>query len=146
MDTASAGYLFEQAARAVASGRGCALATVVGVQGSAYRHEGARMVVFDDGSTVGALSGGCLEADVAEAAREAIRTGRARLVRYDMTSDDDEVWGLGMGCNGVVEVLVVPLAPSRARPALEVRDEGNRDRSVPAPVAGQQPVGPQCAR
>lgn len=96
-------------AAAGAEGRRAALATVVGVEGSAYRHEGARMLVFEDGKLLGAISGGCLEADVREAALESIRSGQARLLRYDMTSDDDELWGLGTGCNGVVEVLVQPL-------------------------------------
>lgn len=111
MDATDSLRLLEQAAAAVASGRRCALATVVAVRGSAYRHEGARMLVFEDGQGMGAISGGCLESDVAEAAREAIRQGVPRLLRYDMTSDDDELWGMGTGCNGVVEVFIQPVLP-----------------------------------
>lgn len=113
MDAADTFRLLQQAAEASASGRRVALATVVAVRGSAYRHEGARMLVFDDGTAAGAISGGCLESDVAEAAREVIRTGVPRLVRYDTTSDDDELWGLGTGCNGVVEVFIQPVTSSR---------------------------------
>lgn len=102
-------HLIEVASAASAEGRRAALATVVGVGGSAYRREGARMLVFDDGRILGAISGGCLEADVREAALEAIRSGKPRVLHYDMTGPDDELWGLGTGCNGVVDVLVQPL-------------------------------------
>lgn len=86
-----------------------AVATVVHVTGSAYRREGAKMVVTEGGETFGTISGGCLEGDVAEHAREVLREGRPRLLRYDMTADDDLVWGLGLGCNGTVDVFVEPL-------------------------------------
>lgn len=140
MDIADTFRLFEQAASAIASGRGCALATVVGVQGSAYRHEGARMLIFADGTTQGAISGGCLESDVAEAALQAIRTGRPRLLRYDMTSDDDELWGLGTGCNGIVEVFIQPLltAPEPQAPPATEKQPGE------LPTASSASVGPSC--
>jgi len=87
-----------------------ALATVVRVRGSTYRREGARLLILGDGLTVGSVSGGCLESDIAEIAREVIATGRPRLARYDLTSDDDAVWGLGLGCNGAIDVLIEPVA------------------------------------
>src|SRR5690606_21421305 len=93
-------------ARVRAEGRRAALATVVHISGSAYRREGAQMVIVDDGTRYGMISGGCLEDDVAEAARQVLESGRPRLLRYDMTADDDLVWGLGLGCNGVVGVYV----------------------------------------
>ncbi len=83
-----------------------AVATVVRVRGSTYRREGARLLIRADGHTVGSISGGCLEGDVAEVAREVIQSGRPRLVGYDLTSDDDAVWGLGLGCNGAIDVFV----------------------------------------
>jgi xanthine/CO dehydrogenase XdhC/CoxF family maturation factor len=89
-----------------ARGEAAALATVVRARGSTYRREGARLLVLPGGATVGSISGGCLEGDVAEVAREVIRTGRPRLLTYDLTSDDDTVWGLGLGCNGAIEVFV----------------------------------------
>ena len=93
-------------------GNFAALATVVRVTGSSYRREGAKMLVLNDGGLIGAISGGCLEADVREVGLELIESGLPRLLRYDNTSDDDTVWGLGLGCNGVVEVFVerVPYA------------------------------------
>lgn len=91
------------------SGERCALATVVNVEGSAYRRPGARMLVAETKLATGTLSGGCLERDVVERALAAIKNGSPVLVRYDTASDVDIVWGLGMGCNGVVEILIEPL-------------------------------------
>lgn len=85
-----------------------ALATVVRVEGSAYRRPGARMFITETGQTTGVISGGCLERDVCERAANVMRTGEPIVVTYDTTSDNDIVWGLGIGCNGVIEVLIEP--------------------------------------
>ncbi len=103
---------------AAATGEAVVLATVVRVVGSSYGGVGTRMLVRVDGdavTTVGLVSGGCLESDLAEHARAAHATGRAALVTYDTRADDDAVWGLGLGCNGLIEVLLEPLAPAAAR-------------------------------
>ena len=93
-------------------GERCALATVVSVEGSSYRRPGARMLVCEGGATTGAISAGCLESDVMEHAKRVIKTGAAKVVEYDTASTGEEMaWGLGLGCNGVVRVLVEPLAP-----------------------------------
>lgn len=93
-------------------GEGCALATVVSVEGSSYRRPGARMLVCEGGASTGTISAGCLESDVIEHAKRVIRTGAAKLVEYNTASTSDEMaWGLGLGCNGIVRVLVEPLAP-----------------------------------
>lgn len=94
---------------ALRQGETVVIATVMNVVGSAYRHPGARMLIRTDGSTVGAISGGCLERDVCEHSMNVRRTGKAVVVRYDTTSDADIVWGLGLGCNGIVHVLIEPL-------------------------------------
>lgn len=96
-----------------ASARGlkAALATVVHVEGSAYRHEGARMLVTENGELTGAISGGCLEGDALRKARLAILESRNTLVTYDTTDDDDATMGVGLGCNGVIQVLLEPLNP-----------------------------------
>ena len=100
----------------VARGERAALATVVCVAGSAYRREGAKMLVAQNENSVGTLSGGCLEADVAEHAGRALRTGAAAsVVRYDTTAAEDIVWGTGLGCNGVIDVLIEPDAERIAR-------------------------------
>ena len=89
---------------AQAAGLRAALATVVRVSGSAYRREGARILVRADGSYECLLSGGCLEPAVVDAARRVIDTGTPALVQYDL--DDDSVWSLGIGCSGAIDVLI----------------------------------------
>lgn len=97
---------------ACARGERCALATVVSVEGSSYRRPGARMLVCEGGASTGTISAGCLESDVVEHAKRVVRAGEAVLVEYDTASTSDEMaWGLGLGCNGVVRVLIEPLAP-----------------------------------
>jgi len=72
------------------------------------------MLIRVDGSTVGLVSGGCVESDLAEHALRVDGTGRAEVVRYDTREDDDAPWGLGLGCNGVIDVLLEPLPPGQA--------------------------------
>src|SRR3954464_2017405 len=91
-----------------AQGQRMALATIVAVRGSTYRRPGARLLVPEEGAPIGNLSGGCLEGDVADMARVVMDEGRARLAGWDLTADDDEVWGLGLGCNGAIEVFIEP--------------------------------------
>ncbi|HEV8083172.1 MAG TPA: XdhC family protein, partial [Chitinophagaceae bacterium] len=86
-----------------------ALATVVRVEGSSYRRTGARMLVMDDGIWVGGISGGCLEGDALKRARLAIAKSVASLITYDTTEDDANQIGVGLGCNGVIDVLFTPL-------------------------------------
>ncbi|HEY0548012.1 MAG TPA: XdhC family protein [Verrucomicrobiae bacterium] len=90
-------------------GEPCALATVINVEGSAYRRPGARMLLTLDGSSWGMVSGGCLESDVMNHARRAVQSGQSRIVRYDSTSDDDIVFGTGLGCNGIIDVFIEPV-------------------------------------
>lgn len=97
---------FEQARL---SGTATALATVVEVRGSAYRRPGARMLITEGGHTTGGVSGGCLERDVLLRARGAIQSGKTSLVTYDTTDDDDIEFGVGLGCRGVVRILIEPL-------------------------------------
>jgi xanthine dehydrogenase accessory factor len=91
-----------------ARGERMALATIVGVQGSTYRREGARLLIPETGKPVGTISGGCLEGDVREAAREVMELGVPRLMHFDLTAEDEVVWGWGLGCNGVIDVFVEP--------------------------------------
>lgn len=87
-----------------------ALATVVGTRGSTYRGLGARQLVRSDGVSVGTVSGGCLDADLREVAARVIDSGRAELITFDLTADDEAIWGWGIGCNGATELLVEPSA------------------------------------
>jgi xanthine dehydrogenase accessory factor len=90
------------------------LATVVRTEGSTYRRMGARMVILSDGTRTGVISAGCLERDLVVRADSASAAGGADVVRYDTRSPDDLVWGFGLGCGGVVEVLLEPLTPEQA--------------------------------
>ncbi len=94
--------------------REAALATLVKAEGSSYRRPGARLLLTADDRRVGSISGGCLEDDVVVHARAVLGDGRARAVAYDTTADNDLVWGVGLGCHGVVHLLIEPLPPAPA--------------------------------
>jgi xanthine dehydrogenase accessory factor len=103
-------------------GRRAAIATVIRIAGSSYRRPGAKLLVDDEGRTLGGVSGGCLEADVREIALQVIETGTPRLLHYDTGADDRTVWGLGLGCNGSVDIFVQPATGPRTLEALrEIR-------------------------
>jgi len=87
-------------------GRPGVLATVVHVKGSAYRRPGARMLLQHDGRRIGSVSGGCLEGDLARKAWWFTEQGRPTVRVYDTSSDEDAVWEFGLGCNGVIQVLL----------------------------------------
>jgi xanthine dehydrogenase accessory factor len=89
-------------------GEPMALATIVATTGSTYRRAGARLFVPATGEPIGNISGGCLEGDVARIGREVMADERPRLAAFDLTADDDAVWGYGLGCNGSFEILVEP--------------------------------------
>jgi xanthine dehydrogenase accessory factor len=90
-------------------GKKTALATVVMVEGSAYRRAGARMLITEDGQLTGAISGGCLEGDALRKARMVILQQESLLVTYDTTDDDDAKLGVGLGCNGIIHILIEPI-------------------------------------
>ena len=95
------------------TGKQFALATVVGVRGSTYRQLGARQLVAEDGYSVGTVSGGCLDQDLNRVVGEVLSTQRPRLVEFDLTGDEEAIWGWGIGCNGATELLVVPTDDAR---------------------------------
>jgi len=86
-----------------------ALGTVVKVDGSAYRRIGARILVSDNGEWIGGISGGCLEGDALKQAKRAILKNENSIVVYDTTEDDLHQIGVGLGCNGRIEVLFTPI-------------------------------------
>ena len=90
-------------------GKQTALATVVHVEGSSYRRPGARMLIEDDGQLTGAISGGCLEGDALRKALLVMTEKISRLVTYDTMDDDDAKFGVGLGCNGIIQVLIEPI-------------------------------------
>ncbi len=96
---------------------GAVLATLVSTTGSTYRKAGARMLIMPDGSCLGLLSGGCLEADLGLHAGDVATRGVARAVEYDMRGPDDVLFGMGAGCEGVMRVLLEPVSAGLALPS-----------------------------
>lgn len=94
---------------AVSAGMKTVLATVVKVEGSSYRKEGARMLVREDGSLTGAISGGCLEGDAMRKALMVMSEGAPVLLTYDSMDEDDARLGVQLGCNGIVHILLEPV-------------------------------------
>jgi xanthine dehydrogenase accessory factor len=99
--------LLQAIADAKASGRKAAIVTVVRVVGSAYRREGTKMLIDADGGQVCMISGGCLEQEVGEIAKQVMESGNAKVHFFDL--DEEVVWGLGLGCGGAVDVYIEPL-------------------------------------
>ncbi|PZA07307.1 MULTISPECIES: XdhC family protein [unclassified Meiothermus] len=109
----------------LAQGEGLALATIVGVTGSAYRREGTKMLIRADGSYTCMLSGGCLEPEIVEAARGVVASGEPLLTRYNL--DEEVMWGLGIGCGGEVEVYIEKVQPDAVtEPWWEALERGER--------------------
>lgn len=113
---------------------GAVLATVVHVTGSAYRRPGARMLVLPDGRHIGGISGGCLEGELVKKARWFTESETPVVRIYDTSSDDDAVWEFGLGCNGVVQVMLERANSAGAARMLEFLDVNQRARR-PAVVA-----------
>jgi xanthine dehydrogenase accessory factor len=98
--------ILDQLAKLVV-GEGCAaLATVVRISGSAYRRPGAKLLIEASGLTQGGVSGGCLESDVRARGLEVLRGSPSRMLHYDTGSDEETLWGLGLGCEGALDVYL----------------------------------------
>ena len=100
--------LFE---RERAAARALALGLLVHTAGSTYRKPGALMLIAADGEYAGLLSGGCLESDLREHARTVILSGEPRAVHYDLRTPDELLWGLGLGCEGAMHILLLRAGP-----------------------------------
>jgi xanthine/CO dehydrogenase XdhC/CoxF family maturation factor len=125
------------------SGRPAVLATLMRVSGSAYRGPGARMLVLEGGSAVGALSGGCLEKDVISHAERVARSGVPEVVTYDLTAEDEEPWGLNMGCAAVLDVLLEPVRGVPEHLTFIAESHGRRESAVVATLfKTSDPAGP----
>jgi len=109
---ASLGPLLPLYERERAAGRAMALGVLVHTAGSTYRKPGALILISADGDYAGLISGGCLEGDLREHARAVIASGAAANVRYDMRTADDLLWGLGLGCEGALQILLLQVGPA----------------------------------
>jgi xanthine dehydrogenase accessory factor len=89
------------------AGKAVALATVVQTWGSSPRPTGSNLVIADDGSFEGSVSGGCVEGAVIAAAMDVIHNGEQRLLDFGVS--DDEAWEVGLACGGQIEILVEPV-------------------------------------
>ena len=94
-------------------GEALVLASVYDTEGSTYSKTGAQMLINGAGDFQGMLSGGCLEGDLAERANAVLESGTPQSVTYDLTQNDEELWGLGVGCDGLMRIFLQPLTPAR---------------------------------
>ena len=104
--------------------RRAALATVVEARGSTYRRPGARLLVFDDGETVGSISGGCLESDLIDHSKRVISSCDSMLLRHRPT-DEDILMGTGLGCDGELLIVIEPIRDALRKELQDLRDSGS---------------------
>lgn len=124
-----------------ARGAPLVLVTVFETEGSTYSKAGAQMLVDEDGVFRGMLSGGCLEGDLAVRAGQVLETGRAQVATYDLGKDDDELWGMGVGCDGLMRVVLQPLRPEHHyEPFASIAEiwRGDRAREVTFAVDNEE--------
>ena len=110
--------------------RKIALATVIYVEGSSYRRAGARMLIQDNGIWTGGISGGCLEGDALLKASHCMVRNKIKLVRYDTSKDDEKQIGVGLGCNGIIDVLISPIHEIDANNPIKILASCTQDRHV----------------
>jgi len=101
--------LYEEIVRLRKDGRRGAVATIVNVRGSIPSFKTAKMLVRDDGSIVGTIGGGCVEAEVWQAAREVMESERSRTLTFDLNNDPK--YDTGLVCGGTLEIFVEPVLP-----------------------------------
>src|SRR5215831_10255260 len=110
--------ILDRVVRLGREGKSTAVAIVTAIHGSAYRRAGAKLFVEGEGedgaACIGGVSGGCLEEDVRAIALDVRREGRTRVLHYDTGDDDTKLWGLGLGCDGEIDLLVLPISAEAA--------------------------------
>lgn len=104
------------------------LATIVATEGSTYRKPGAMMLIARDGSFEGLISGGCLEGDLLHHAADVFSSGAPKRVTYNLHADDELVWSLGLGCDGVIHLLLQRLDRDRQFGFLPQLERSHRSR------------------
>ena len=109
-------HLVETFAAWKESGDRLVLGTVYETAGSTYSKSGSRVLIDGEGNYQGLVSGGCLEGDLAEHAAAVLASGRARSLCYDMRGEHDILFGTGVGCDGMLKVLLQPLSGEGERP------------------------------
>ena len=99
------------------------LATIISVEGSTYQKAGTKCFFAEDGKLTGLLSGGCVENDVIEHGKQMINSGDTKCLQYDLRDNGEDVWGLGVGCNGSMEIFLEPYDPRGQHPSSQVIEE-----------------------
>lgn len=115
--------------RRLEQGEAAAVATLIRLEGSSYRRPGAKLLIGQDGALLGNVSGGCLEEDLRERGRRALQSGQPEKVHYDTGSNENVVWGLGLGCDGRLDLWLQPYqpgAPTETLRDLRERLQGSR--------------------
>jgi len=120
------------------------LASVFETEGSTYSKAGARMIINSEGDFQGMLSGGCLEGDLAERARAVLDSGKAQTVTYDLGVNDEELWGLGVGCDGLMRIFLQPLLAEHEYAPFEAiaRAQEGDHREIAVTVLESQDIEP----
>jgi xanthine dehydrogenase accessory factor len=109
-------------------GQPLVMVTVYATEGSTYSKTGHRILIAANGDYQGLVSGGCLEGDIAEHARAVLDKGAALAVTYDLRDEADEIWGMGIGCNGVIKVLLQRLTPDSGYEPFQTIARCHRDQ------------------
>src|SRR5262245_679904 len=102
--------IFVEIQRLRTEGRKAALATIVQIRGSVPSFQSAKMLVRDDGSTLGSVGGGCVEAEVWAAAQDVLREEKSRVMSFDLT--DESMAESGLICGGKLEIFIEPILPT----------------------------------
>ena len=134
-------HLLQSFAAWRAAGEPLVLATVYETAGSTYSKAGHRILLAANGDYRGLVSGGCHEGDLAERARGVIATARATPVTYDLRDSADDLWGLGVGCNGLLRVFLQPLLPAndyQPFAAIAVRLAGTRTAGLATVIESER--------
>ena len=115
------------------------LATVIETRGSTYSKAGAQMLIDKNGVFRGMLSGGCLEGDLAVRAQHVLDSGVSQCVTYDL-GQEDELWGMGAGCDGLMHVFLQPLVTaSDYAPFKQIADvlRGHKAVEIKIPIESE---------
>ena len=102
--------IYEEVVKLQRAGRRGAMATIVNARGSIPSFKSAKMLVRDDGSIAGTIGGGCVEAEVWQAAREVIATEKTRTLSFDLNQDPK--YDTGLVCGGTLEIFIEPVLPT----------------------------------
>ncbi|QHA93094.1 XdhC family protein [Bacillus sp. N1-1] len=105
--------IYEEIKRCLVEGKKGVLGTIIRTEGSTYQKVGAKCFLSEDGFLTGLVSGGCVEGDIAEHAKAVLDTGQPKKVFYDFRDTGDDLWGLGLGCNGSIEIYLEPFEPTQ---------------------------------